>query len=411
VPRPRKWPPPVYHHKGRNEDRMVVYRSGKRELVPLGPHGSEEARAEYRRLLAEMEANGGELPIKATAELTVDELLDAYTAHAEVRYANSRNHRKQMERIYRSAEVASRLYGHTPALEFGPKALKAVRHAMASGSWLTEEERAERLKAGHGTGGWTRGHVNLCVGCVRRAFRWAVAEELIAAEHLQRLEAVEDLRKGEGGVREGKKIRPADEGAVEQTLPLLVRQAADIVRLMRLTGMRGDEACQMRPCDVNTSGKDPAGRTWEGLWVYTPGHHKAEGDEAEVKVIFLGPRCQEILRSYLNRPADAWCFSPREAVAERYAQLGRSFPRCKSRGPGEQYTTHALCVAVARAARRAGAKHWHPHQLRHGVATVVRAKWDLEHAKSALGQASLEAAKIYAEMDLGKAATVARELG
>jgi hypothetical protein len=122
----------------------------------------------------------------------------------------------------------------------------------------------------------------------------------------------------------------------------------DIVQLMRLTGMRSDEVCQMRPCDANTEEIDPAGVRWKGLWVYTPGHHKTEAETGEVKVIFLGPKCQEIVWPYLERQPEAWCFSPRGAVAARWKELGRRYPRSRSRQPGACYTPHAVAVAITR---------------------------------------------------------------
>ncbi len=56
----------------------------------------------------------------------------------------------------------------------------------------------------------------------------------------------------------------------------------------------------MRPGDVNRKAE------------YIPGSHKTEHHDRP-RVIFLGPKAQHILLPYLLRPADAYCFSPREA--------------------------------------------------------------------------------------------------
>jgi hypothetical protein len=54
---------------------------------------------------------------------------------------------------------------------------------------------------------------------------------------------------------------------------------------------------------------------------------------------------------------------------------------------------------------------WHPLQLRHTAATVIRARYGVEAAKVILGHTKVETTQIYAERDLGKAKEIMAEIG
>jgi site-specific recombinase XerC len=51
---------------------------------------------------------------------------------------------------------------------------------------------------------------------------------------------------------------------------------------------------------------------------------------------------------------------------------------------------------------------WHPNQLRHTVATEVRARFGLVAAQAVLGHAKADVTQVYAERDLTRAAEVMR---
>src|SRR5262249_4128319 len=57
------------------------------------------------------------------------------------------------------------------------------------------------------------------------------------------------------------------------------------------------------------------------------------------------------------------------------------------------------------------AHRWHPHQLRHNAATVLRKGYGIEVAKIILGHATLSATQVYAERDLEKAREIVSEIG
>jgi hypothetical protein len=143
---------------------------GGRHDVLLGKHGTVASRMAYARVIAEWEAAGRRLaqPVAVIADLTVNEMLAAYVGHAEGYYLKNGEPTSQLDRVKRSIKPVRELYGLTSASNFGPLALKAVRERMVQS-------------------GWTRGYVNNCVGCVKRAFKWGVENELIPGAVLHAL--------------------------------------------------------------------------------------------------------------------------------------------------------------------------------------------------------------------------------
>lgn len=277
--------------------------------------------------------------------------------------------------------------------------------------------------------------INQDVHRIRAMFRWAAGEELIPGDALAGLAAVEALEKGRSQAKERPPIAAVDEAVVMATLPHLSPQVAAMVRLQLLTAARPGEIAAIRPRDVDSSDCS--------AWVYRPESHKTEHHGRE-RVIAIGPRGQDVLRPWLDRGSDAYCFSPAEVVAGREAARepmaeprglrGRSAARPK---PGGRYTKDSYRVAVARACDRAfphptirkargkplsadaraellawrKAHRWHPHRLRHTRATEIRRAFDTEAAQVILGHAKPDTTVIYAERDLARAREVMREIG
>lgn len=286
------------------------------------------------------------------------------------------------------------LYGLTPAAEFGPLELEAVRDAMV---------RA----------GLARTTINARVNKVRRAFRWAVAKGLVAPDVLQALQAVEGLKKGRTVAREPEAVAPVPLEHVEATLPHLPRAVAAVVRLQLLTGCRPEEVQLMRGCDLT-----PGEPTWE----YRPHRHKGKW-RGQRRVIPLGPRAQSIVREFLKPDPEAYLFSPRDAVAEVRARRAAARKtkrtpseqarRRKARPPaaGDRYARVSYGQAVRRACARAGVPLWSPNQLRHAAATRIRSRFGLEAAQVVLGHEKADTTQIYAERDLERAREVMAAVG
>jgi integrase len=261
--------------------------------------------------------------------------------------------------------------------------------------------------------GLCRGVVNQRIGRIKRVFRWAVENELVAASVYQALAAVSGLQRGRSAARDTEPIKAVAVHLVEQTLPHLSPVVADMLRLQLATGARSGEICLMRGCDLDASG---------ATWLYRPLNHKT-AHRGFGRVIPLGPTAQAIVRRHLKTDLQAYLFSPRESVRliREHKRQERRTPaqpsqqcRAKARpkkAPGERYRPQAIAHAVRVACEKHGLQRWHPHQLRHTKATEIRREFGLDAARALLGQHAPQVTELYAELDVGKAVEVARKLG
>ena len=346
----------------------------------LGPHGSAESQALYDRLIAEWLAAGRPA---ASSGSTVDELVAAYVRHAEDWYRKGDRPTSQLERVRKALARVTAIAGGMAAAKFGPKLLKQVREGMIES-------------------GWSRGYINQSVGCIKRAWKWAASEELVPGTVYEALRAVEGLRAGRCRARECKRVEPVPEASIEPTLACCLPVIGDMARLQLATGMRPGELVQIRPCDLKCTSP---------VWTYSPASHKTEHHGA-TRTVYLGPQAQAILAPYLaGRAPEEYCFSPREALQRRRAELGQAQAFSERRPPRERYTTGSYGRAIREACDRAGIARWHPHQLRHNAATRIRAEFGPDVARAILGQRTLQATEIYAELSMEKAAAAAAKLG
>jgi integrase len=144
---------------------------------------------------------------------------------------------------------------------------------------------------------------------------------------------------------------------IEATLPHMPPIVRSMVELHRLCGCRPGELVLLRPCDVDRT---------QDIWEFRPLRHKNENREQD-RCIYFGPHAQEILRPFLLRSAESFCFSPAETVAQQRAERheGRTTPiscgntigsnrqRNPKRRAGERYTTASYFYAVRRACDKA----------------------------------------------------------
>jgi len=391
-----------------------------------GPHGTAASKREYDRLIGEWIANHRHLPPAQAADLTVVELAAAYKRHATAYYRKDGQPTGTIFRVKATLRIIAELYGHTPAVRFGPLALQAIQRRLV-----------DQYKSRH--------YINYVVAEIKRMFRWAASQELLPVTVFQSLATVPGLRRGRTDARELPPVLPVAEATVNATLPHLSPIVADMVRLQRLTGCRPGEVCAIRPCDVDTTGP---------VWAYSPESHKTEHHGRE-RVIVVGPKGHEILRPYLLRDKQAYCFDPAESERKRLASAherrvtpasygnrpGTNRLRHPKRKAGARYSTGSYGQAIGRgfelafgmpdalrlepkeetaeqrAARLKGAAEWraanvwNPNQLRHSAGTEIRKRFGLEAAQVALGHAAADVTQIYAERDLQKAAAVMAQVG
>jgi len=229
------------------------------------------------------------------------------------------------------------------------------------------------------------------------------------------LKAVDGLRKGRSDAREAPPVKPVSAADIEAVLPFMTPVLRAMVELQRLTGMRPGEVVEMRPMDVT--------RRIDGLWCYRPSRFKTEHHDDAERTIFLGPKAQLIVTPWLDRDADAYCFSPRESVewqreqqrAKRQSKVQPSqqnrSKKTPRKAPGKKYTTDTYRQAIRYACDKAGITRWSPNQIRHAVATSVREQFGLEGAQVALGHSRADVTQVYAERDQLKAVEIAKAIG
>ena len=375
----------------------------------LGPHGTKASRLEYDRLVGEWIAAGRPANgLSGGDDLTIAELIRRYKRYAESYYANGGT----LFNIGTACRALRLRYGKALAAEFGPLALKAVR-----------EQFVEQ--------GSSRTYCNRLVDLIRRLFKWAASEQLVPVSTWQALTTVAGLRRGHTEAPENRPVTPIDDAIVELTLPHLSETVAAMVKLQRLTGMRPDEVCRLRPCDVDRSGD---------VWRFVLADHKT-AHRGRQRVVCIGPQGQDVLRAFLLRDAESFCFVPAEAVAaqRRLRNAARKTPlscgnrpgtnrirRTPKRTPGARYDANTYRKAIHRACDAADLRahresdvsederivpRWSPNRLRHTAATEIRRRFGLEAAQVVLGHSMADVTQIYAERDLTKAAAVVREVG
>jgi integrase len=380
---------PSYRFHKASRQAVVVIRGVSHYL---GPWNSPGSHTEYRRVIAEHWSSGAASASRAPAAphghperpvLSLDQLiLEYWNRRVLPYYVKDGRPTSEQDNIRQALRFVRRLYGHTPAREFGPLALKAVRQTMI------EAGRCRKL-------------INKDVHRIRGMFRWAVGEQLCPGTCLQDLLAVEALEKGRSTAKERPPVSAVAEDVVLATLPFLSHQVAAMVRLQMLTAARPGEIAALRPQDVDQA--DPT------CWVYRPGSHKTQHHGRE-RVIPIGPRGQDVLRPWLDREPAAYCFSPYEVVADRIARQAPGSRAARPR-PGGRYTKDSYRVAIRRACLRAGVPAWTPHQLRHTRSTAIRREYDIEAAQVVLGHSKPDTTVIYAERNLARARDVMRSIG
>ena len=423
--------PKYSHHKA--SGRAFVFIRGKRRY--LGKYNAPESIKEYHRLIGEYcepSSRGPNIldgPALPATDISVNEIMLGYIRHAEAYYVKNGQPTWEQANIRQALRPVKELFGLSPAVQFGPRALKAVRE------WMIQAGRSRNV-------------INKDIGRVRRAFRWAVENELLPVTVLQALQTVQGLRRGRSEARETEPVKPVPAAHVDAIRAHVNDRVWTMVNLQILTGMRPGEVIAMRTCDLNTSG---------AIWEYRPASHKTE-HHGHDKVVLIGPKAQELLKPWLRMNLTEFLFQPRESEVERHAerrrnrktpmtpsQAVRKPKRSPKRPRREKYDVNSYRQAIQRACDQAfpapeplaqrddetkrqwmdrlteeqlaelnvwqSAHRWHPHQLKHNAGTAVRREFGVEVARVVLGHRHVSTTEIYAEADLEKAREAIRKLG
>ncbi|MCA8943421.1 MAG: site-specific integrase, partial [Planctomycetes bacterium] len=274
--------------------------------VWFGPYDHPDTHAEFASYKARWLESGRQIPDAAAEStvLSVGELIDRHLAQLKRRH-DARWLANNLTRRECAFEPLRTLFGNLPAGEFGPKRLRAVRQEMIARTRKPEGESEADTRPR-----LCRKEINERVRTIKTAFRWAASEELIPASVSYALDAVEGLRTGEYGTREGREVHPVSEEVFRATLPFMGRQTRAICEVMWWTGARPSEILHLRPCDIDRTGK---------VWSAKLAHHKT-AKHGKRREIFFGPEAQAVLKPFLLRPPEKPLFSPAEAMEEQNRQ-------------------------------------------------------------------------------------------
>src|SRR5262245_61598558 len=219
--------PKLRHHRASGQ---AVVTLGGRDIY-LGAWNSAASRQAYDREIADWLAAGRKHRSSPTT-FTIRDMLARYRIFAAQHYRKHGEPTGEQQNIHYAMGPLESLHGDTPAAEFGPLKLKAVR-----------EQMIER--------GLCRRVVNQRIGIIKRAFRWATSEELIPSSIVHGLTAVAGLKKGRSAARETAPVQPVSDEVVDATLPHLPPVVRAMVHVQRLTGCRPGEVCAMRLRDID----------------------------------------------------------------------------------------------------------------------------------------------------------------
>jgi integrase len=373
-------------------------------FVHLGKAGTDNARRRLAKLTDERLVIHDNRPRRA--RLLVCELAADYLTWAVEEY--SETHFVQLRRAF---DVLLEAHSRTPVDEFGPVLLEAYQRKLADAEY-------------------SRGYIGHMVKSIRAAWKWAARREKIPVEMYERLKTVPGIRPGRTKAREPVPVTSVDPETVDATIRRALPPVAAMIRLQRLAGMRPQDVCKLRPCDVKRGGvvNLPNGATIDldglGVWLYLPEKHKGTW-RGKMRVVVIGPIGQSVLTPFLNREETMPCFSPREAMdhfreSQRAARLAsgggsggsrKKLSKNRTRKPGERYTTASYGRSIERAARKAGVTPWNPNQLRHAAGVEIRHKFGLDAARAMLGHDDPKTTMIYAPKDVETAVEVAKKIG
>lgn len=360
---------PKYRRHSTRDVGFIEWR-GKRHYLP-GKWDSLESLTAYRKFLRDhvLADNQPANPSFSTS-ITVAEVVAGFLVYAMDRYGDDAN--SEYANCYYALTHLTEFAGHAPVTEFGPRKLKEYRQ------WRI-------------TNGNAPGYVNDQVNKIKRAFRWAVSEELIPASVVTGLESVDGLP------RHKRKRANVPWEHLEAILPHLSSTIRAMALMQWYTGARSESICFAMPKQFDRT---------QNPWFWRP-IHKTEKIRKTELILPVGPNAQKAIVGFFDVEEDEPLFSPRSVSNNRKY---RRFYRVRS-------YRQALVRAQERVneqRRKDGLKefpHWFPHQLRHSRGQLVREKYGVEAAQGILGQDSLDATEIYTTRRLALAFQAALEIG
>lgn len=391
MPRQKNAIPSYLLHKRSGQARVRIH--GRDYL--LGPYGSEESRIRYGELIAKFASHVPVDPLAAGSNRgtirgtdsddpgpSIAELIVAFLEHAKTHYVKNGEPTSEQHCIRAAVRPLRELYGLTPAKDFGPLALKAVRAKLVES-------------------GLSRNTVNSNIGKIRRMFRFGVANEMVPVEVLQRLEAVSPLLAGRTEARDLPPRHAVDQADIDAVKTHVRPLVKDLIDLQLLTGARSGELLAL-----TTSMIDRGGAVWRSQLTDHKCQHKGKS-----RTLYFGPKAQLIVAKYLSADPDKRLFSMTRCAycraITRACEVAFGMP--DELRNIDKKLSEAETQKLRRQAAEWRADHcWSPHWLRHTAATRVREQLGIENVQSLLGHSDAEMSRHYsAKMDKLAAQTAA----
>lgn len=381
----------------------------------LGPIDDPKAwQAEYARLCALWATDPNALP-QHTGEVLVAELCRDYLASSDSPRPGLARDRAKL-----AIKLLLEVHRETTIDDFGPRALRSWQ------AWLC---RLKALKKSTSGPRFNITTVNYHVDAIRRVWRWGVATERLPADQADALATVP--RPKVGDTRPPRVVEPADPASVRACLPHLLPPVRAMVVLQWIAGARPGEVRRLQAGGVQRSGKlHVPGAGVQDLdalevWAHVPPSHKLTWRGKPRYLLFAG-EAKKVLEPFLDRAADAYCFSPAEgmmwfrkeqstaAKAKRGEKAGGS-RKARVPAPRRSFRTHyskdAYAKAIRAACLRAGVPPFSPYSLRHLAAAEVKSLFDLDAVQALLGHHTKTMAEHYGGVAFKRAAAVAAARG
>ncbi|MCC6682163.1 MAG: site-specific integrase [Phycisphaeraceae bacterium] len=225
--------------------------------------------------------------------------------------------------------------------------------------------------------GLARNTINGHMRRLMRVIRWAAQppRRWVGSLVLADIALLDSIKRGRTKARETEGVKPVAWELVEATAKAGPVWLSVALRVHWYTGARPAEIVRMRRSEITER---------DGMMIYEPKLHK-NAYRGDKRLIVIGPQGQAVLRPWL-----AVCMKDR-------------LFDCTSEQDYRRYVTR-VCDANK-------IPRWRVGQIRHSMATRVRAEAGIEMAALVLGHKDPQTTLIYAEADLGKAADVLRRIG
>lgn len=376
----------------RHQKRNYAYITVNRKQIYLGVWGSEESYQNYLNFLRK--GGYGEQDFKEKlGGISLVGLVREYIKDYQTR---SKKNKSDLNTFKRIEKRILKCMPEKKAEDFRIKDLETIRDSFQNEGFKRNQEQCE----------YSRGYLNKIVIRIKTMINWGAGKELISHEVSDRLKYLIPLKKGRTKAKEPKRKRIVPEYEFKETCKYLSEYYKDIVEIIRYTGMRPSELCNMKVKDIKTSAE---------VWLYCPGEHKTE-ESGKERFIGFGKEAKCILKKHLkNRNPEEYVFTPKRAMVRKWekdrkerkskiqpSQIERSLNRKNKRlkAFNDKLNVDSIGRRVKEACKKAMREGvikemWTPYELRHTAISEVRVKFGAEAAQHFAGHSQLNTQRYY----------------